>query len=581
MILWKNLKRICIIIFIITFALNNNIIFNKNENKLENHKSLRLKQDDSNDIVVEQLNNQIERFNSELNETLDDKKKENLQSLISKTQYLLEKYYENKTINENEYSLFYVPVNPDDIEVVRLCSLIAEAIAAFNTLGYLLSAELLTYAFNNNNENNVYTPLYINRVYSSNKMYNILSGTKEKDIEIFEYNGCRNEKDLYFAIKHFEFRKTNEMIYLTDKYDFDFCKDPQNPVDLVVNEVVKAQNKGIIVPFHIEACFNLTEPIKLTPISKSGNTWNIEIENMSNYSKRVFYNEKMCFENDARNWEGLTNIKLLELKPNSKALINVAENGFATHMTISFFKDNERIITFADEINLDSNISVEISKKQKHIYDNVLLIGKDEDNWILEITNNYDYGRSVEYNEKMCFENDAKNWDNLNNKKINYFYVGESLILRIKENGTAQFVAIRIMSETYEERIVLHNLNANGTMSVERIGKNLYKYLQVSISQKNGNKWEIFVTNMINEDIIVEYNEKMCFENDAKNWNNLNDIKSISLRKYGTAIISIQENWFATHIAISYCYNNRRLITYGKNLSTDGSIYILENYLEI
>ncbi|MBQ5325832.1 MAG: hypothetical protein J6K80_01400, partial [Oscillospiraceae bacterium] len=43
-----------------------------------------------------------------------------------------------------------------------------------------------------------------------------------------------------------------------------------------------------------------------------------------------------------------------------------------------------------------------------------------------------------EYNEKMCFENDAKNWDNLNNKKINYFYVGESLILRIKENGTAQ-----------------------------------------------------------------------------------------------------------------------------------------------
>lgn len=72
-----------------------------------------------------------------------------------------------------------------------------------------------------------------------------------------------------------------------------------------------------------------------------------------------------------------------------------------------------------------------------------------------------------------------------------------------------------------------------------------------------------------NKQIEVEYNEKMCFDADAKNWNKLNDIKPVTIKPYSYTKVSIKENWFATTIAVSYIKNDKRLISYANGLSNN------------
>ena len=116
-------------------------------------------------------------------------------------------------------------------------------------------------------------------------------------------------------------------------------------------------------------------------------------------------------------------------------------------------------------------------------------------------------------------------------------------------------------------------LHSSGTKYI-RYGK----YLDVRISKYYGveNGYTIEVFNNTGNTITVEYNSKMCFVNDAKNWTGLNDIKTVSLGNGSMVRINIYTNLAATAVAISYVSNGIRYITYGDQLRT-GS-YLMATY---
>lgn len=111
--------------------------------------------------------------------------------------------------------------------------------------------------------------------------------------------------------------------------------------------------------------------------------------------------------------------------------------------------------------------------------------------------------------------------------------------------------------------------------------KNYYTYddyLNLSINGKSGSTWSIRITNDSSFNRIVYYNEKMCNFSDGKNWTNLADVISIVVGPYCSKDVNITENWFATSIAVSYLYNNHRIITYADKLSTNNT---LEQYRNV
>lgn len=574
----------------VSFQSNNTFVdASKNNNEVLEKSNIRFNKKEtsiSDDFVsvIESLNSQIEDFNELLLSSNDEDEKNKLRVLIDTTQELINNYL---VIQNQQATPYYVPVDPSDMETLRFMGYVTEAIALYRKMGYYLSAELLTYAYHNDNPDIYYEPVYINRALSSQVTYDIAYGNKISENEVvFPMSGCRNELDMYFSIRTFSYTKPSKdskKFYLKDKYDF--TKDDldgsilENIVQFATNVFANIQAKGIIVPFYLNCEIDVNEPIMINSATKSDSGWKVEVTNNTSKYQRVIYNKKLCFDYDARNWTDLKDIDYFEINPNSSKTIDIYGNGTASYVAVSYIKDNERVVTLADCVNNLDNL--EMFKTKYYSYDNISIIGKDNNIWIIELTNNYDFGRTIEYNTKMCNESDAKNWDNLFDLKTRYFCVGESIILRIQENYAASFIAIRTFSDTLEEKIYANNLNEKGTMDVYREEKKVYTYLQLMNSGKDGKKWNICVTNMVNEEIVVQYNAKMCFDDDAKYWRNLNDIREITINNYGSRIITIEENWFATTIAVSYCTPDKRLITYAKNLSTDGSIYIMEQYLDI
>lgn len=92
-------------------------------------------------------------------------------------------------------------------------------------------------------------------------------------------------------------------------------------------------------------------------------------------------------------------------------------------------------------------------------------------------------------------------------------------------------------------------------------------WVELSVDSFNNKKWEINVYNPNTFGITLEYNSKMCYQDDAKNWNKLNDIKSIYISSFNTKTVSIEENWFATTIALSFVNDNKRYVSYANELT--------------
>ena len=105
-----------------------------------------------------------------------------------------------------------------------------------------------------------------------------------------------------------------------------------------------------------------------------------------------------------------------------------------------------------------------------------------------------------------------------------------------------------------------------------------YTYLEITLMGKEGNKWAVQITNNCSEEVRVFANKKMCFENDAINWTNLNDISSFYLDPGESFGYYFQTNWFATHITMSFVFGQIRLITYGWNLADNNGNPTMTSY---
>lgn len=111
-------------------------------------------------------------------------------------------------------------------------------------------------------------------------------------------------------------------------------------------------------------------------------------------------------------------------------------------------------------------------------------------------------------------------------------------------------------------------------------GNRTYDYLDFKLVSKSSNVWTVRIINPIGTYIDIEYNKKMCFETDGRNWTHLSDLQQLRMKPYEEVDVTISENFFATTITASYeNYYDDRLITYAKNLSVNLTLNVYNNLI--
>lgn len=531
--------------------------------------------------VVSEINKQADFYEEQFLSASSTIEKQKLLDLVNNYRDMASDY-QSQNFAYKTSSLYGDPVDFRREEVITMC-------AYFASKGYDLASELLGHAYYNKDINSEYTPINCNRVISSKLTYDIAYGnlTNSRDDEnidwMFPNSGSCNERDLYYAIKHFDFTKPSpesRVIYFEDPYDYAYIENPSTIEDWAISFMYSAQEAGYIVPYQVKFAIDVSEILRLSVEEKESSTWYIRVFNPSSSEIELVYNSKMCNKEDAQNWTGLTDIVTCNINANDSEVIKINENGLATHIAVSYIKQNERFVTDACELNIDgNNLSSEFFKRQIYIYRNISLIGKNSKNWLLRLTNNYSEETiKIEYNAKMCYEDDAKDWTGLSDIHTVYISKGKFADITISENWSATHIAIRFIGEDEGESFYANELDPKGTMKINSYNYPIYKYLIIANVGKEGNKWKIRISNPLSHGITITYNAKMCNEGDAQNWTGLNDKVNIYSEAYQSQTVYIQENWFATSIAVSYYNNGKRLITYANGLNNSGGINIKYNY---
>lgn len=553
--------------------------------------------------TVSALRQQIVEYQTMRKQTKDEETKDKLDNLIASTQRLVDCCVEQSLDAANEGIVSYADVG----ETIGYETTIATAIGLFSSMGYKLSAELLTLAADNRYSELIYSPIYGGRAISSPLLQKIMADeSATSGILTFPFAASnRNELDLSLSIHGVEYLKSgspSKIISLSDRYDFeewqlkDFWENFETDLDTTLenlkeffiglpnNFFAEIQEKGFVVPYDVLITIDMREPLGIDIVGETGviggaGTWEVDITNNGDEAIELIYNEKMCFEDNARIWSSLTDIVIPSTKISAGGTkrVTIQKNAAATHMAFSYIKGSTRYVTFADEIGLNKSISTELTTNYVYKYGQVEIRGKHGTTWMLRIFNNFGYTRTVEYNAKMCFESDAKNWENLNDVKRFSLATGTYRDISIEENYFADYIALRFLGGQIGMQIYAKDLDPKGTMSLVRGNFVIYTYLTISNAGKSGSSWKINIKNPFSESITVYYNAKMCFDDDAKKWTGLNDVKSVTIGANQTKQVSISENFFATTVAFSYINSGERLITYANSLTTSGGIKVMNS----
>ena len=260
--------------------------------------------------------------------------------------------------------------------------------------------------------------------------------------------------------------------------------------------------------------------------------------------------------------------------PNETVNVKIFNNLAADAICISFKNDVVRHITIATDLDC-GKIPLELVSINNYCK----IIEKVGHIWKLRFYNDADYNKTLEFNTKMCFENDAINWVNLNDLDSVVIPQHDSVVVDVHENYMATNGAARILDSSTEIRLSIDRLTSGGGLRVKAYKYDIYTYLPLENVGHNGD-WQIKVINTTNSTINLQYNAKMCFEDDAKNWSGLKDIESITLRPWQSEIITIKTNWAATTVAFSYIDSNgNRIISYGNKLNKKGNISVNHSYI--
>lgn len=137
---------------------------------------------------------------------------------------------------------------------------VASVIAYFNSKGYILAAELLTHARDNDDLDSIYIPVNREIMYQSSVFMNIVNGTSSYGTSEFPDEGNTVQKDLYNAIHYFNYSRSESgrVVVIQDRYDF-AKSGYDNIAGVAVETMHAAQNEGTIVPFISVCTFDFTE----------------------------------------------------------------------------------------------------------------------------------------------------------------------------------------------------------------------------------------------------------------------------------------------------------------------------------
>ncbi len=356
----------------------------------------------------------------------------------------------------------------------------------------------------------------------------------------------------------------------------------------MINCILKVIDYGNNTPYNSYT----QHGIKTSIIAKSKGKWLIQLTNNTGSSRSFEYNRKMCFYGDAQKWSGLGHIANTDtLAPGASTILEIEEYGTATSIVISYDSGNTRYIFYANELDGTScTMSSSGSTKAYYSYtQNSIkagILSKYDGKWTVKLTNNTGSKREFYYNQKMCFQGDAKDWTGLSDiARTVTLSNGESTILEIEEYGTATSIVISYTSGSRRYIFYANSLSTTGTMQSYSSTIQYYSYTQngmrVSILGKNASDWIIELTNNTGTNREFEYNQKMCFEGDAKNWNGLSHVATtLNIANGQSYFIVIQEYGTATSIAISYMDGNYRRVFYANKLNTDGTMTAYGNTID-
>lgn len=207
------------------------------------------------------------------------------------------------------------------------------------------------------------------------------------------------------------------------------------------------------------------------------------------------------------------------------------------------------------------------------------LIGEGKDYYLIRVTNTTSEGVYVEYNEFMCYGDDAKNWSALGHLKTVYLGTSENTASSSSKTKDVMVYNFPITSThitfsyingdtryiTYADHIDGGNLSLTTYTNTVTV---YHECLEITSASFSSGKWHVTVHNPNSYSVSLEYNTKMCFEDDAKNWTGLNDPGEVeTISAYGSTSVDVSENWFATCIAFSFQRNGKRYITYAYDLN--------------
>ena len=129
---------------------------------------------------------------------------------------------------------------------------VSAVVAYFNSQGYVLSAELLAHAKDNNVLDSAYTPSNGALMTQTAKYTELCSNGLTSGTANFVKTGATIDDDFYYAIHACTYAKDVEAntITVTDRYDF-APNDWSDIQGVAVDTMYKAQEAGVIVPFQL------------------------------------------------------------------------------------------------------------------------------------------------------------------------------------------------------------------------------------------------------------------------------------------------------------------------------------------
>lgn len=131
---------------------------------------------------------------------------------------------------------------------------VAAVIAYFNANGYKLSSELLVHMRSNSSVGSTYVPTYGYYVQSSAVFRNISRGGSISGTAAFPNSGTTRERDLYYGIHNFYWRKSSagtRTVKITDLYDYAKSNEYTGVAGVAVNTMYAAQQAGYLTKYYV------------------------------------------------------------------------------------------------------------------------------------------------------------------------------------------------------------------------------------------------------------------------------------------------------------------------------------------